>query len=193
MTKAYDPPLDEKTRKILEPVYAAILAYIGAQRKEEEPENPDDYKSWDKICTLPDGTDLWLEFEVRDTDGERRIWVGVEETQFSRSTVHVPERKRDSRAHLYVATNRFGTAFVITTLELVKASNVSTIDARNEQDMSVFNVSAGLWDFYLVKNGTLIAVEPTEEERYLRAAGTPTQPCTAPTPGLQTPRTGQSR
>jgi hypothetical protein len=166
MPKPYDKNLDIQTKKILEPVYEAILAYLKAQRHIEEPETPSDYKSWDKICALLDGGFLWLEFEVRCEDSYR-VWIGPNKECFSERTIHVPERKRDSKADLYVCINPVGSAFAITSMARIKVSPVVIIDAYNEPDMPVFDVPRSVWDFYVVENGNVQLSEISEKERYL--------------------------
>jgi hypothetical protein len=171
--KPYNSELDAQTKEALEAVYAGILAYIGGKRKVEEPINPADFKKWDKICVLPSGKLLWLEFEVRDTDSDMRAWSGVDKSSFAYITLHVPERKKNSLAYLYVASNNIGTAFAVTTLDKITSSPVVVIDAVNETDMTVFDVKDKEWDFYRMENGFPILDERTEAERYLQAATIP--------------------
>jgi hypothetical protein len=168
MAKLYDRDLDARTKPILDLVYSAYLVYSGARRVAEEPENPEDYKRYDKICVRPDGSNLLIEGEVRNPDGNYQVWRGPNKAFFGEKTVHVPERKRDSAAELYFSINPTGTAFAVTKMEFIKASPVVGVSACNESDMLAFDVPDRLWDFYYVEGGTLQLQERSEDnERYL--------------------------
>lgn len=113
----YDPMGKAHTIKIMEDVKGAKL--IAENEGEEKQDFSEGY--WDQQYELPDGTQVYVESEMKDAKWWGEHW-GSEEVPFRWDTMDIPFRKVKNKSELHVLISMCGEyGFIVTRQKMNEA------------------------------------------------------------------------
>jgi hypothetical protein len=159
----YDPVLQEKYDLSAKQVAVNFLESTGLFTLETSLEKqPEMYKDYDFYIRYKDGLNRTVEVE------QKAVWTREKEWQYAPSGIHIPERKRKSKADIFIMINKSGKTLLFVPIErilespVIKKDTFNNFTGRRTQNEEFFELSLSTPElvFYYLEGNIWKAVNP---------------------------------